>query len=362
MKNKKAIKKILITGFFGVNNLGDDIMLDVFCKAVIATCNSKITILNLYGDRKNYNLPDGIDVLDISIFKHGKTIIVAEFLSRIFDALFWIGGTCFTENAGNGIYPYMKSFYNRGKIFGYIGVGIGNVESKRKIDMYSWLFNNASLVTFRDKESYKTAMEWSSNPQMFLCDDLVYLLDNEPDKNIKSDSDGYLLISWRSYKGYYENTIEEKAIDELCKYVVLQKNQYSHIYVSILGNDVDIERNRQIYLQLSKYLEVTFLRDISTSKKIELIKGAKTVITGRLHGVFLSEMNRINTIAIGYDNKLERFMESINATSDLIYPQDMTVESITRAARNSVDLSDNTIANKKNDALRNVELFCDLVK
>lgn len=362
MINKKAIKKILITGFFGVNNLGDDIMLDVFCKAVRTTCNCRITVLNLYGDKKNYNLPEGIDVLDISMFKHGKTIIVAEYLSRIYDALFWIGGTCFTENAGNGIYPYMKAFYNRGKKFGYIGVGIGNVESKRKKDMYRWLFNNASLVTFRDKESYKTAMEWSSNPQMFLCDDLVYLLDNKQYKSEMSNSAGYLLISWRSYKGYYEESIEEKAIAELCKYVILHRKQYSHIYVSILGNDVDFERNRQIYLELSKDLDVTFLQDISTSNKIELIKGAKTVITGRLHGVFISEMNRVNTIAIGYDNKLQRFMESINATSDLIYPQDMTVESITRAVGNSVDLLDNTIANKKKDALRNVELFCDLVK
>lgn len=360
MNNKKVVNKILITGFFGVNNLGDDIMLEVFCKALITNCQSTITVLNLYGDKNNYHLPKEIEILDISKFRHGKTLIVAEYFSRIYDALFWIGGTCFTENAGNGIYSYMKAFHKRGKKFGYIGVGIGNVESNKKKKMYRWLLDNASLATFRDRESYKTATDWSSNSRLYLCADLVYLLENT-NSGLAHTSD-YMLISWRSFTGYYEKEIEDKAITELCNYVSLHKHQYSHVYIAILGNDVDIDRNKEIYTILSKKIDVIFLDSISINKKIELISGAKTVITGRLHGVFISEMNGVNTVAIGYDNKLERFMESIDANGDLVYPDKMTIDSISKAAENRVNISYDFIANQKKDALRNIELFNDLVK
>lgn len=239
--------KLLITGFFGMNNLGDDIMLDMFCREILSQVKDiDLTVALLNGNTSTMSLPSTVKVLDLSRFKHGKTLIFRSILSGKYDAFFWIGGTCFTENAGDGAYRYMNAFAQRGKKTGYLGVGIGDVYNLSKIQRYKKLLDQATLVTFRDVESYNQARMWSSNPELYCCEDLVHLFNLERNKNPNT-----ILISWRDLKGYYDTNVEGKAIEELLHFVA---NHFpkSQIEVAILGSDVDLEKNRYIYTQLKK--------------------------------------------------------------------------------------------------------------
>ncbi|MDU2155648.1 hypothetical protein [Clostridium sp.] len=105
--------KLLITGFFGKNNLGDDLMLEFFCKNI--SKNNDVTLLLIYGDEIKFQLPDSVKIKRLPKISKGKSLWIKYFHSIYYDKLYWIGGTCFTENAGDGLYKYMKIFKKKKK-------------------------------------------------------------------------------------------------------------------------------------------------------------------------------------------------------------------------------------------------------
>lgn len=351
---------LLITGYFGMNNLGDDIMLDVFCNELLSReSDIRLTVAILYGDANKIHLSDSIKILDLSWICYGKTIVFKYLLSNLFDAFFWIGGTCFTEYAGDGSYNYMKAFTDKGKKTGYLGVGIGDIKTSDKKERYKEIFDKASLVTFRDIESYKQAKKWSSNPEMYFCEDLVYLKDYRG----KRDNTRNVVVSWRDLGAYCDRVTEDKALQEIINFLKEYCKDNSTVEVLVIGSKIDINRNKDLYDALLRSIpevKVSYFENLSIQDKIEHLSNSKLSIIGRLHGIFISELMGINTIAIGYDNKSERFLKSIDREEDLVYPEQITQEVLKKMSANkyinTVDLTEKRVA-----AMENINLFIEKI-
>lgn len=345
--------KHLITGFFGVNNLGDDIMLEAFYRS--SGKKNELSLLRLYPGR---GTDTPIKTNNISMFPHGKSILVDQYYSRIYDGLFWIGGTCMTDSAGDGAYGYMNSYKKRGKKIGYIGIGINEIHNPKRRDAYKDILDRADIVTIRDIKSYEIAKELSGNPCIQLTEDLVYLSDEilAPPVN---DEIRRLLIAWRSLAGYYSREIENRALDVLLKVVDKHKAEYDEVVITSLGNQVDVEVNRKLYEMLNQsQSHVRFVEELNYRKRIDLIRSAATVITGRLHGVFISEWNNINTVAIGYDTKVDSFLKSIDRRQNLVFPDTMSVDSIEAALTNRpVELTREEWNMRRCKSMKNIEMF-----
>jgi len=351
---------ILVTGFFGVNNLGDDIMLNSFYYRYKEY--AELTLLKIYRGGENYT---PIKTENISRLKHGKSIVVDQIYSRRYDGFLWIGGTCFTDNAGDGAYRYMLSFKKRNKFIGYIGVGISELHNQDRIQMYKEILDKANIVTLRDEKSFRIARQLSNNPNIYLTEDLVYLCDEIPKDYVKVGS-RRLLIAWRALTGYYDSDIEKKAVNALISFVCKHSNEFEEVIVSPLGNQIDNTINKNIYKELNKLLTSTNVRYIcesNVSARIELIKSSDTVITGRLHGIFIAEWSGINTIAVGYDSKIESFLKSIHREVDLIQPNEINLERLESCYCDRLEQSDLGDWQKyKSDAEKNLHLLSEQSK
>ena len=353
------MNKILVTGFFGVNNLGDDIMLDSFMENIHD--KSSVSLLQLY---KGGKVETEISVKNLSMIPYGKSKIIDVFHSRLFDGLFWIGGTCMTDSAGDGAVRYMESFKAKGKKAGYIGIGINEIHNQERKKAYKRILDCADIVTLRDEKSYNIAREFSNNPKIFLTEDLVYLSESIIAPKLEKTK-SRLLIAWRSLKGYYSEKTENYAIDQLVETLIRHKSDYDEIVVSSLGNNVDIDINKRIYEKLySVFSNVEYINENDYRKRIDMILSATTVITGRLHGVFIAEWNNINTVAIGYDTKVMSFLKSVGREADLLLPENMDFDSIERALSSKkypeLTLSDWNLHKEK--SLCNISLFEETIK
>ncbi|MDV4150302.1 polysaccharide pyruvyl transferase family protein [Clostridium sp. AL.422] len=348
--------KILITGFFGKNNLGDDLMLEFFCKNI--SKSNDVTLLLIYGDEINFELPSYIKIKKLPKISKGKSLWIKYFYSINYDKIYWIGGTCFTENAGDGLYKYMKIFKKRKKSYGYIGVGIGDIKSEKKIQRTKELLQNAELVTFRDKTSYDYAKSICTNQNLFLCDDLVYLsLANLKKIKYKMKS---LVISWRNLEKYIGSDKQEKAIGILIEFIKKISKDFDNIIIMPVGDSIDININKEIYNKLLEEkvdIGIEYLEDINNDMRIEVILSSELYICGRLHGIFLSEFNNVNTIAIGYDNKIEIYLKSINKMEDLIYPEDFSVDKLLEVYKVYNLIDNKLIEEGYKRAINNIELF-----
>jgi len=295
------------------------------------------------------------------MFPHGKSIIVSQFFSRKYDGFCWIGGTCMTDSAGDGACGYMNSFNHRGKRIGYVGIGINEIHNQVRKKAYKDILDKANLVTLRDEKSYSIAKELSSNQNILLTEDLVYLSD-EVVRLSPEDRVPKLLVAWRSLRGYCSEEVENRALDTLAALIVA-KDEYEEIIISPLGNQVDDEPNRKLYSKLSAQVRnVRFTELQSYKQKIDLICSATTVITGRLHAIFIAEWNNINTVAIGYDTKVKSFLESIKRTEDLVFPETLTPEIMEQALlAKHKELTAFDWKERQDKSMKNVLLFEEMI-
>lgn len=323
--------KCLVIGFHGVGNLGDDLMLKGFSTlfddyTTVITSSSCGTNWNKCANiLKSHRCGGGIN---LAFLPHGKSFVFKLILSRLYDSLIWVGGSCFTDQAGDGAYRYMEGFKRRNKKIGYIGVGIEELTDSKRIEIFSNILSKADLVTLRDDCSYQRACKLSDNKNIYKTEDLVYLLDEiiQP-----IEQDDYILIAWRDLGGYYSDDTETKAVQSLINFVVSIEDKYSKIVVFPMGNSVDFSRNDTIYKELKNLLPekvIDFIVCFDVDTRVKAIKKAKLVITGRLHAAFIAEWNNIKTIAIDYSRKVNSFLLSVGKEEDGITPDKITINSL----------------------------------
>src|SRR5690606_18188558 len=124
-------RKILIVGYYGYDNLGDDLMLLALLNGINDSLeNLKITILA----RKSQNLANLIDKfenVEIAYFKmNNKPFNLYLYVKTIFtvDLTIWGGGTCFSDQDGLGNFKFFIFNLIFRRKFSYLGIGIGELK------------------------------------------------------------------------------------------------------------------------------------------------------------------------------------------------------------------------------------------
>lgn len=259
----------------------------------------------------------------------------------------------------------MCSFKKRKKYIGYIGVGIKELYNKERIQKFSYIINQANIMTFRDEKSWMIAKNMSNNPYLYQAEDLVYLCEEVISEKREQQKLSTLVISWRCLEHYYDEKVEKCAADEVVKFVSKHADEYHEIVVAVIGNFIDVRMNKYIFDALQNQIDankVVLRLQLSLSEKMELLRGAKTVICGRLHAIFVAEWYGIKTLAISYDSKIDRFMESISKEEDLIYPDEISVDLLEQwYSRPNEDVAAEW-QNKRKAAEKNINLFADSLK
>lgn len=321
--------KILITGYYGAGNFGDDIMLEAFCKELLQKdSNIKITILKMFDKELKINLNKNIKIINYYKVSRGSRRIF-KFLIGFYDMFLWVGGTCFTDQDGDGFYRYMKLAIDRKVKIGYVGVGIGKLTIGERIERANYLIDKCSFISLRDRNSYDYVKDKFPNKKnVYLTEDLAYLFVNPIIKQnslkTEKDNERKIVVSWRhliNYKSTEEETILMDKLIEFIKKIMQEKNK-SNILILPLDDRRDFESNKYIYNKLKKYendfFSVTYKENLTPKEKIAEILSSNLNISARLHGIFVSEIANIKTIAISYSVKIDEFLKSIGKDNDMI--------------------------------------------
>lgn len=366
------MKKLLITGYFGAGNFGDDMMLEAFCKE-IKNINPEIdiTILKLFDRPFNVNLGKDIKVINHYKIKKFKRAIF-KFQVKKYDMFLWIGGTCFTDQDADGCYVYMKLAQEKNVKIGYIGVGIGTLKLKERIEKAKYLINTCDFISFRDKNSYEYAKAINNKcKNLYLTEDLAYLFVknlNYKKDNIKKDNKRRIVVSWRNLTGYMEEEKEMKLIDNLITFLksISEENIETELNILPLDDRKDNEKNKVIFDKMkcceSKMLKVNYKENLTPLEKTEVILNSDLNISGRLHGIFISEINNIKTIAISYSIKIDEFLKSIGKIDDMIKVSNIEQESLKKV----YSLNNNMVSKKQVEenikkSKENIERFNEFI-
>lgn len=330
--------RLLITGYYGAGNFGDDIMLEALCKKILLEQpNVKITVFKLFEKNLDIDLPKDVKIIEFFKVKGIFRKLYFKFILRKNDMFIWGGGTCFTDEDGDGLYDYMKIAKEQGKKIGYVGVGVGNLQKQERIEKTKYLMNNLDFISVRDEKSYKYCLENVPNPKrkVFLAEDLAYLyFENRNLDKPKKDSDenNTILVSWRNlinYKTEEEETILLEKLIEFLKYL-LESDKKNNIRIVPLDDRKDIPRCEYIFKKLNSLDKnrVVLVTNLNPEEKVKELIKCDINISARLHGIFVSEIVGTKTIGLSYSIKIQEFLKSINKEEDYILIDDIEMDNL----------------------------------
>jgi len=304
------VKKILISGYYGFDNAGDEAVLQAildslkkevpYVKPIVLSANPDKTA-------KEYNIEA------INRFKL-KAIIKAI---KEADGLISGGGSLLQDETGIFTIPYylvvikLAQFY--GKPTFIYAQGVGPVKRKFFYSLISHTFRKTKYISVRDRESalLLNSMGVPINTIDIVADPVLNLVPAKKERveeimqkeNIIQPP---ILISvrfWKNNKEYLETIA--KVADQLIK-------QGEQIVLIPMHEPNDRHASEYVINRMNE--EATILEAYDEREILGIIAESKCMIGMRLHALIFATAMGVPAIGISYDPKIDQFLAKLNQT------------------------------------------------
>ena len=284
------MKRILLAGYFGMGNLGDEAILEgelTYIKKEISDWEISVLSGNPEKTKETFLCPSYNRASLREIF---KAVSLCD--------LFVLGG--------GGIFQDITSFRSllyylfllelakmKRKKVAVFTVGIGPLRRRISDFLVRRALLRADLVSLRDTHSFNWAIERAIN-KAFLCADASFLLP-PPAKREKQKEIGVSIRPWRGLES-----------EEIKKFLMeIHKNGYTISFIVFNPED------RELSCQLISEIKGNLLEPQSPKEALELLAGMEGTIAMRLHCAILSTIAGTPFLAISYDPKVKSYAREL---------------------------------------------------
>lgn len=335
--------KILISGYYGFNNIGDESIL----RAVIASLQSKLSDIDITVLSKN---PESTEE------RYGVKSVNRKSITSILkavkqcDILISGGGSLLQDvTSKRSILYYLLimwlAIFLRKKVFIY-SQGIGPILSKVNRRLTAWTLQHADGIVVRDKASKELLVEIGLRAnQVYVTTDPVLRIpkvDLEKGKEILK-SEGIHLESSKTTVGFAirERKLNSSFVDEVClsiqrlitekdAQVILIPFHFSEDMAVI--NEIEKRLSGHVGCVKHKYL---------TEEMMSLIGNMDVLVGVRLHSIIHAAVMDVPIIAVSYDPKINSFMHSIGmkAMSSIYdFKSEFFMEEFEKTIKNQIEI------------------------
>ena len=318
---KKIVsKKIIMSGYFGFLNSGDDAIL----KSIIESFKSLDPYLNIKVLSKDPDLTEreyGVAAIDRFKYFDVKNSLKAA------DMLISGGGSLLQDKTSSrSIWYYLLIMklakrYKK-KVFVYSN-GVGPINKRFNRNITRRVLNKVDYITLRDNDSYDFIKSIGvNNPNIKVLSDPVFNLKEASDESVREKFDineDTVLVSIRSWMD------DEKLISELSKFLNYLIDEGKNIVFMPMQTprDTTISEKIAANLKSNKIIDEKYPVEILMS----LMKNADFIVAMRLHAMIYAIHQNVPFIGLSYDPKTETllkdFDESINIDVDAINYDDL---------------------------------------
>jgi len=358
---------ILISGYYGFENSGDDAILMAILDN-LKSCKPDVKILVLSKKPEETKRIYGVDAADRFNFSE---VIKAMKSSKLF--LNGGGNLIQDESSTRSLMYYLTTIYLAKKLGLKVMLysnGIGAVTKKMNRMITSMIINKADVITLREETSLKEIENLRvHNPKIIVTADPAFTLqpctESETDsilaaEGIKKDKPlvGISLRKWKNAQSYAKQVASaaDYMIEKYDVQPVLIPMHYPHdmeichAVASLMKHQPDIIKN--------KY---------SVPQTLGIIKSMDMVIGMRLHALIYGVSLEVPVIGLIYDPKVEGFLQyaqqpSAGHVENLNY--DKFVETIDEVWNKREQIKEQLKASKQSfvdKALQNAEIAIELL-
>ena len=357
--------KILISGYYGSKNGGDEAMLAAMLE-VMREMDSNIsaTVISLNPEyTKKRHKVDAVKWLDV--FGIIKKILAADLLIS--------GGGSLLQNVTSrrSLYYYLGIIF-LAKILGckvmLYAQGIGPIRGTFAQKLMNWIVNRVDLITVRDHGSLEELKNLKINrPPIFCTADPVLAIKPVPTAfgekilsryNI-SDDKKIIGVSVRRWNNWHEcqaalATALDNLVEEINAEIVFIPMQFP-ADINAAKSVAEIMKNSCIVLE----------DEFSTGEILSLVGCTDVLISIRLHALIFAGVMGVPMLGISYDPKIDRFLDSIGE-KPIGNLKDVTAEEIFIETIKKLDAKnfhdESLLKNLRESALKNARLAIELLK
>lgn len=323
LSKKNGKKNILICGFFGARNLGDELML----QALLSTLDkSKFNITILLSN--NYSLDASIYSPYGVIHYPKRSSDIISFAHK-YDAVLWCGGAlmddedyCFNGEYSSISYLIMKITKvivdSGGKFFSFSVSSNKELTNRLFLDDLKYLIDKSSFFSVRDeytKESLKKA--GIDIGGIKLMDDLVFLnYLNSDNKGIETRKDGKRTLGINLI--FDNNDGEIKYYSYLIKEILASKKYEKVVFIPFYDyNSTDVKNYKELIDLLIKEKHNSCQFEIcdfaeSYDKIKSTFLSCEDVVVMRYHAIVIGLMTGSNMAVVDYSGKHRHYFNKIS--------------------------------------------------
>lgn len=298
---------VLLLGYYGFHNIGDDLMLDGLIELLSRNPLIKkilIPVYELYYSPKPFteyvSLPSSL-IGWIKLVRHSHAII-------------WGGGTCLYANSGL-LWLFLISFFSclMRKKLSFVSVGVENTSGIASF-LIRMILKMVHFISLREGESFRVTKDVYKMDERKIMKsyDLVYL---SVDKLLSKKCKHKLFLNRVSFSGHY--AFLSKSHIEYCSRILSDLlERHSNLTIHFLpaheGNSTDNMQHSLIIAQIpTHYRRRLFTyEDVSLEQYVEQMATMDFHIGFRLHSVFIAEYLNIPYLALAYAPKVRIFASS----------------------------------------------------
>lgn len=303
-------KEVLILGYYGFGNWGDEATLSAIINMIRQTsAKTKINVLS-YSGHETY---ETYKVNGISR-NHANEIMSA--IKRC-DIVICGGGTILQDiTSSRSLYYYLVIIWfaqkNHKKIV-FFSNGFGPININKNKSITSKICNRANDIIVRDEKSKSMMIEMGINKKIQVSTDIVFNLEKK-NNIMKQNKIAISLRAWK-YSKKFTNDIA-KTINKL-----IDKG-YSIDLISLHKNKDEKVLN-YIFERIDKKKYVSLYKGKNYRQVMNRIGEARIMIGMRLHANIFALINDVPIITINYDPKIEALAHDFE--QPIIYTDDKNI-------------------------------------
>ncbi len=334
MKKSKTIAKIMISGYYGFNNTGDEAILKSMVRAfkekipqikIVVLSHGPLQTSQTY-QVKAINRLHLIDIIrclrDTNLFISGGGGLLQDSTGKGWSILYYLGLILIAKIVKVPVMIYAQ--------------GIGPINKKINKLLIKWVLNKVDIITVRNNPSKKLLNNLRvSGPSIYVNSDPVFLLkkkninniiDNYPyiRELINSDNRPLIGVSVREYKN---NGLDLKRIfAQAADYLI--ENYKAKIIFLPFNFDEDVHISEEVLSLMKNQADVLKIR-LEPEELLSILSRLSLLVGVRLHSIIFSSMANIPFIAFNYDPKVKYFVEDLGLSELLLeIDEDISLKNI----------------------------------
>ena len=328
------MKKIIIRGYYGRDNLGDELMKEIFIESLGESAKLQIMNSDPQGLYKKFDLKTPNELVT------GKTPSAKNIIRRFItimkaDLFVFGGGTILTDKHGyfhlaeNAVYFLFRKVLGKKNLL----VSVGATEFKSRIGkiLSKLLINSSQEALIRDDDSYALLKRLTHNSSKVIHSSDMVLLTPEHitiPSNIESRTIGVCAMPY-NWATFHKNGNDKELLKQLAEQIVLIGKQTGCKFLIIpiqYGDNcvTDYEYSKRLYAIIKDKVDVHFCDCKSIEEKISEIGRCEYLISMRLHALMISALVGGKVFAVNHNEKISYFMKRYSSIKYSVTLEEMS--------------------------------------